>query len=149
MSKPAKPAPPPGGYEVGYSKPPLHTRFRKGQSGNPRGRPRNGAMERARKIVLEEAYRTVTVREGEKIVEMPAIRAVMRSHLRDALKGNGPNQRAVLSLIQELETGQAQALAATNESKAAEKPMTEIEKARRIAFTLAKASRMLNQKVDS
>ena len=56
MSKPAKPAPPSGGYEVGYGKPPLQTRLRKGQSGNPRGRPRNGAMERARKIVLEEAY---------------------------------------------------------------------------------------------
>jgi hypothetical protein len=28
------------GYAVGYGKPPLHTRFRKGQSGNPRGRPR-------------------------------------------------------------------------------------------------------------
>ena len=27
-------------YKVGYKKPPLHTRFRKGQSGNPRGRPR-------------------------------------------------------------------------------------------------------------
>lgn len=28
------------GYAVGYGKPPLHTRFRKGQSGNPLGRPR-------------------------------------------------------------------------------------------------------------
>jgi Family of unknown function (DUF5681) len=28
-----------GDYEVGYGKPPHHTRFRKGQSGNPRGRP--------------------------------------------------------------------------------------------------------------
>jgi hypothetical protein len=27
-------------YEVGYGKPPQHTRFKKGQSGNPRGRPR-------------------------------------------------------------------------------------------------------------
>src|SRR6516162_5698402 len=26
-------------YEVGYGKPPQHTRFVKGQSGNPRGRP--------------------------------------------------------------------------------------------------------------
>jgi hypothetical protein len=26
-------------YEVGYGKPPRHTRFTKGQSGNPRGRP--------------------------------------------------------------------------------------------------------------
>ena len=29
-----------GDYEVGYGKPPRHTRFSKGQSGNPRGRPR-------------------------------------------------------------------------------------------------------------
>jgi Family of unknown function (DUF5681) len=26
-------------YEVGYGKPPCHTRFARGQSGNPRGRP--------------------------------------------------------------------------------------------------------------
>jgi Family of unknown function (DUF5681) len=29
----------PRDYEVGYGKPPRHTRFVKGQSGNPRGRP--------------------------------------------------------------------------------------------------------------
>jgi hypothetical protein len=28
------------GYEVGYGRPPKHTRFRKGQSGNPKGRPK-------------------------------------------------------------------------------------------------------------
>ena len=27
-------------YKVGYKKPPLHSRFKKGRSGNPRGRPR-------------------------------------------------------------------------------------------------------------
>jgi hypothetical protein len=27
-------------YEVGYKKPPLHARFKKGQSGNPRARPK-------------------------------------------------------------------------------------------------------------
>jgi hypothetical protein len=32
------------GYAVGYGKPPLHTRFRKGQSGNPRGRPRRSGQ---------------------------------------------------------------------------------------------------------
>ncbi len=29
-----------GGYDVGYRKPPKHTRFKPGQSGNPRGRPK-------------------------------------------------------------------------------------------------------------
>ncbi len=28
------------GYEVGYGRPPKHTRFAKGRSGNPKGRPR-------------------------------------------------------------------------------------------------------------
>jgi hypothetical protein len=28
-----------GDYEVGYGKPPCHTRFEKGHSGNPKGRP--------------------------------------------------------------------------------------------------------------
>ena len=34
------PSDPPGNYEVGYRKPPQHTRFKPGQSGNPRGRPK-------------------------------------------------------------------------------------------------------------
>jgi hypothetical protein len=32
-----------GDYKIGYGKPPEHTRFRPGQSGNPAGRPRAAA----------------------------------------------------------------------------------------------------------
>mgnify|MGYP003579086853 CR=1 FL=1 len=42
------------GYEVGYGKPPRETRFAKGQSGNPRGRPRGSKSFR---ILLEEEWR--------------------------------------------------------------------------------------------
>src|SRR6516164_8153933 len=37
--RPPMPSDPKPDYEVGYRKPPRHTRFNKGQSGNPKGRP--------------------------------------------------------------------------------------------------------------
>ena len=49
-------------YEVGYGKPPRHTRFANGQSGNPRGRPRGA---KNFNTLLEEALdEPVTVTEN-------------------------------------------------------------------------------------
>jgi hypothetical protein len=50
-------------YEVGYGKPPRHTRFKKGQSGNPRGRPSGS---KNLKTLLNEALneRVVVTEEG-------------------------------------------------------------------------------------
>ena len=50
------------GYAVGYREPPVHTRFKKGQSGNPRGRPR-GSKNNA--TLLREALdQTVAINEN-------------------------------------------------------------------------------------
>jgi Family of unknown function (DUF5681) len=98
-SRKDKPAP----YQVGYGKPPLHTRFRKGQSGNPRGRPCGTATKRARELVLQEAYRTVIVKEDGMALPLPAIQAVLRSQIELALKGNVQAQRAVLAAIRAVE----------------------------------------------
>ena len=72
-------------YEIGYGKPPKDTRFRKGQSGNPKGRPKGaknkgaGPMdERLKEIILEEAYRTISVRDGQRDVKVPMAQAVIR-----------------------------------------------------------------------
>jgi hypothetical protein len=92
-------------YAVGYGKPPLHTRFRKGQSGNPAGRPPNSARLRVQALTLEEAYRAVVVKEdGDGRAEpVPALQAVLRSQIGLAIKGNGPAQRAVLAALQAIE----------------------------------------------
>jgi Family of unknown function (DUF5681) len=49
-------------YEVGYGKPPCHTRFVKGQSGNPRGRP--PGAKNLRTLLSEALNETVIVTEN-------------------------------------------------------------------------------------
>ena len=57
------PPEPPRDYEIGYGKPPRHTRFKKGQSGNPRGRPSGS---KNLKTLLNEALneRVVVAEDG-------------------------------------------------------------------------------------
>lgn len=95
--------PPRKPYEVGYGKPPSGTRFRKGISGNPGGRPRGITGGRATALAIKEAYRAVTVREGDKVITMPAIQAVLRSQIALAAKGNGPAQRTLINVIRAIE----------------------------------------------
>src|ERR1700736_933330 len=81
-------------YEVGYCKPPTTTRFQKGKSGSPRGRPKEARdklpainEERMKSILIEEAYRAIKVRDGNREVTIPMIRAVVRSMALAAVKG--------------------------------------------------------------
>jgi hypothetical protein len=122
-------------YAVGYGKPPMHTRFRKGQSGNPGGRPRRAAAERAKALVLREAYRNVTVTEGDRAFAVPAIQAILRSQIALAAKGNVQAQRAVLEAIQTIEQENAEAAARAAQA-AAKGPFNYAEAARRVALLL-------------
>lgn len=95
-------------YQVGYAKPPVSTQFRRGQSGNPRGRPRGSrnkpklptlGEERMKTIILEEAYRTIKVNEGPRNVTVPMAQAVIRSMAINAAKGNQRAQRLFTQLL--------------------------------------------------
>jgi len=89
--------------EAGYGKPPRHTQFRKGQSGNPGGRPRRLPVERANALLLAEAYRAVAIKEDGRMVPVPALQAILRSQIELAINGNYRAQRDVLKAVQDLE----------------------------------------------
>jgi len=94
------------GYEVGYAKPPTDTRFKPGQSGNPRGRPKGSKNKRPglhedllKDIILDEAYRGITVREGARNVTMTMAQAIVRSMSVNAAKGQHRAQRLFAELL--------------------------------------------------
>lgn len=107
---------PTGTYLVGYGKPPAARQFRKGQSGNPRGRPRGAAKpanwldpsnQPSDMLILEEAYRTVTVREGDKAIELPVVQAAMRALGIAAMKGSRLAQVAFADIVRTIEERKA------------------------------------------
>jgi hypothetical protein len=128
-----------GDYEVGYGKPPMPTRFRKGQSGNAGGRLRGITAGRAIAFALKEAYRMIRVKEGDSVVLLPALQAIMRGQVALAAKGNGPAQRAIIETITAIEQEHAKQAAADAKAQASKKPMSDLELARRILFILNRA----------
>ena len=85
-------------YEVGYGKPPKHTRFRKGRSGNPKGRP-SGA--RGVKTLLDEALsRKVTVTEAGRTTRVSKSEALLVSLINRAIKGDVRASAQVLRLME-------------------------------------------------
>jgi hypothetical protein len=125
---------------VGYGKPPQHTQFRKGQSGNHGGRPRGMTAGRANALALKEAYRMVPVKVGNDVMFISALQAILRRQVALAANGNGPAQRAVIEKVQAIEQELAlMAAAEAVEAKAKKRPMPDRDLARRIAWILSGA----------
>jgi hypothetical protein len=102
-------------YEVGYARPPIHSRFTPGQSGNPAGRPK-GAQNFATEISAE-LKEAILVKEGGVTKRLSKRRAMIKRQAERALQGDtrafsclvamspGENPTEKLELPRDLEPG--------------------------------------------
>lgn len=99
-----------GDYEVGYGKPPKSKQFKKGQSGNPKGRPKKLKARPLKlsdapseRIFEEEIFRLINLTDnnGDK-VSLPTFQAILRAQMLSALKGNRFAQKEVIARTEKL-----------------------------------------------
>jgi hypothetical protein len=85
--------------KVGHKRPPSGSRFAKGQSGNPKGRPRGRHRTAPFEAVLGQK---VTIRDGAEEKRMSAAEAFMLYMAKRGLEGDGPAGRAMMTVIEEI-----------------------------------------------
>ena len=96
-------------YNVGYRKPPQHSRYKKGQSGNPKGRPKGSKSFRSR---LEKALREqIMVQQGDKKRKVPKLDVLVARFVNEAARGDWKRANKIIDYI-----------LATEERAAAENP---------------------------
>jgi len=85
-------------YRVGYGQPPEHSRWQKGQSGNPSGRPKTTRSLKA--IMAKQLDEKVVVKQGGEIKKLSAREILVKSWMTHATKGNAAISKVVLTLMQ-------------------------------------------------
>lgn len=80
-----------GSFEIGYGRPPQHSQFKPGQSGNPRGRPTGAKGFDA--SLARELEAKITVTEGGARKSMSKAEAAAKRLVEKALKGDMPALR--------------------------------------------------------
>lgn len=104
-----------GDYEVGYGKPPVSTRFKKGASGNPKGRPKGARGVNA--LLSAAMNEKVTVTEGGRRQRVSKLEVAFRQLANRAASGDA---RATKTMLDLLRFGEAEASAKAPPAEAPE-----------------------------
>ncbi|MEM1375761.1 MAG: DUF5681 domain-containing protein [Pseudomonadota bacterium] len=124
--------------DIGYKKPPKHSRFAPGVSGNPKGRPTGSKNKKGEsyikgieELILAEAYRTIEVNENGERIKIPIAQAALRSLAVKAAKGNIRAGQLMMKQIAEIERKREEARNQFDETLITYKVEWEIERKRR------------------
>lgn len=97
-------------YPVGYCRPPAHTQFAPGESGNRRGRPKGSAsvtisreISILTEVILDEAQRPIVISENGQKLTMTALQLVARKLFSNAMKGSVASSKAILDVLRYVE----------------------------------------------
>jgi hypothetical protein len=90
--------------EVGYGRPPRAYRFKKGESGNPNGRPKGAKNEST--ILRELLSRKIDIRQGDKSRKVTILEAILTRFTEDALNGNTKSAGFLLNRYAGIEAGE-------------------------------------------
>ena len=85
------------GGKVGYGKPPVHSRFKPGRSGNPRGRPKG--TKNLKTDLAEELAERVQVTENGRLLKISKQRLMLKALTTKAIKGDARAASLVINLV--------------------------------------------------
>src|SRR5271170_6170315 len=90
-----------GDYEVGYGKPPRNAGFKKGQSGNPRGRP--PGSKNLTTLLNDALNETVTITENGRRRKITKREAVIKQLVNKSASADARSLKILLDLMLNLE----------------------------------------------
>ena len=85
-----------GDYKVGYGKPPTHSRFKKGESGNPSGKRRREPT--LAEYLAKELSKTITLTENGQVRRVTKREAIAKRFVQMALQGDHRAQKRILDM---------------------------------------------------
>ena len=92
-------------YRVGYRSPPKTTQFKKGESGNPKGRPKGSRS--LQNILIEELKSTVTIHENGRSKTVKKGEVIAKQMVNKAMAGDHKAANLVLGVSQQHEYQEA------------------------------------------
>ncbi len=95
--------------EIGYKKPPRHTRFKPGQSGNPTGRPKKKTTTAA-ELFERELNTLIIATEGGKAKKITKYQAIAKQQTNRAVNGDHKATALIMRVLEPRESEQRDSL---------------------------------------